>query len=153
MRSRSAGPATSRRAANVLLAIDPGESSGLAWFDRGVLVSAYATTIEQADGLPVVPLDVVIEIPQIYPHSKSNPNDILRLAITAGRWIERVRGARIREVLPRAWKGQTPKPICHDRAFSRLAPSEAHVWRGIVGKGSADVRDAVSLGLWALGRK
>ena len=51
--------------------------------------------------------DVWIERPVIYPRSKVPPNDIIALALNAGRWgIYLHLGLEVTLVEPATWKGQ-----------------------------------------------
>ncbi len=97
-----------------LLAIDPGEKPGFAWFEDGVL-TACAFAMLDCEG----PDELAIEHPTIYPQSPVPPNDIIELAITAGRQAERYgNNAAITWYRPREWKGTRPKNIvdAHIRA-------------------------------------
>lgn len=136
----------------IVVAIDPGKhASGIAKFIDGVLKSvAYADDAETyAD-------EVVVEIPQVYPKSEGDPNDLIEVAFAAGRLVNQVVGpAELIKVKPAQWKGQVPKKIHHARAKAALSEWE----RTIVDRHSTTVEskkhniwDAVALGLWHLGR-
>jgi hypothetical protein len=133
---------------------DPGANPGLGVFghssqliDCGIdwleLWRPYADTL-------------VIEKPTIYPHSKARPNDIVTLAISAGRLAERVDARAEVWVLPRQWKGQIPKTkrledyIIYKRVMAALNELE----RAVLAQHGSDhnVVDAVGIGLWHLGR-
>ena len=106
-----------------LLVIDPGANSGFARFDRRAagdwrLVSAMVASpeVRSLDQLFAKPDIVVIENPQIYPHSRARPADILKLARIVGRYEERFADARqMRLVHPHEWKGSIAGDIMVER--------------------------------------
>lgn len=147
----------------MLLAIDPGADSGWALFFKGVLIScglggdpAPMPTL-RADGTA---LDlVIVEHPVIYPNGKTaNPNDIVKVAISAGEWMGRYDGmARERRyVVPRDWKGTLDPDICNARTKARLDDGEKQVvedaLRDVPKKKQHNVLDAIGIGLFACGR-
>lgn len=144
-----------------LLAIDPGNCTGFAVFDSTVLTYCGVTTVDQNPEL-VYSLgmndEIVIELPQVYraAQSKGDPNDLIKVALQVGRWMERaiVRRVPVHLVKPNEWKGQVRKEIHHERVrkllhspeldfvnSTRLPETKAH-----------NMLDAVGLGLWRLGR-
>jgi hypothetical protein len=141
------------------LAIDPGISTGWALFNDGgelLLCAQSPPPVAYHQGNPT---RVVIERPQVYQgrKSKADPNDIVTLALGAGKYWERfeARGAAVEMVLPSEWKGQLDKPVCHERMWAFLSPREqAIVHRGGLGvapKKREDMLDAVALGKWRYG--
>ena len=143
-----------------LLSIDPGTRTGWAEFANGRLVACGTTASPDFHPGPR-PDRVVIERPTVYPHSQVPPNDIVSLAITAGRLSHAL--GEVEWILPRQWKGQVPKPksrrvadyIIHRRVLARLDDAEAVIYLGgisAVPPTCCDLTDAVGLGLWALGR-
>ncbi len=155
----------------MLLAIDPGVSTGWALFNNAFRLHSCGL------GMPTVsdaPDEVVIECEQLRGRSEKNPNSILLMARNAGEWFGRfaARGAYTQYIRVADWKGATPKDINHRRTFSKLGPDElaalvsgcsgvsprsASVDAAIrVGLTKADKRgnilDAVGIGLWAVGR-
>lgn len=144
----------------MLLTIDPGAKSGWAIFDNGVLVACGrdAPPPEWLEGVT----HAVIEFPVIYPHGKTaNPNDIVKLAWTAGEQagLLMAHGIEVRTVEPRAWKGTLDKDVCCRRVWRRLQDHEAAVaakWQpedeGKVKDAKTHVLDAIGIGLNAVGR-
>lgn len=135
----------------MLLAIDPGNDTGWALFENGMLIDAglYFPPLDGAI------MDLVIERPTIYPRSKARPADIVTLAINAGMHAGRASSlTSIHWVEPRTWKGQVRKKIHHSRIVKLLSEDEKCVLRRLgVTEGKAhNVLDAVGLGLWKLGR-
>lgn len=133
----------------IVTAIDPGACTGWAVFVDRVL---YACGAERdASAVPVGGDLVVIERPQIYRASKSkgDPNDLITLALLAGRYQERalVAGARVELVLPAAWKGSVPKAVHNKRVLASLTPQE----RALV-PDDHNAIDAAGLGKWRLER-
>lgn len=149
-----------------VIAIDPGAKNlGVAFFKDDILWRAWLCPTADLHMLTNLRSHViVIEKPQIYPKQKGDPNDLIDLAIIAGRIAESCRpfvgedGPTIPHVVyykPAVWKGQTPKEIHHERIKKHLerqgvlscveiprAKSLAHnVW------------DAVGLGLYHLTKR
>ena len=150
--------------AAALLAVDPGANQGWAYFAsvRRTLASDPVWTLRDC-GLGAIPATLyvpiaVIEQPMIYPGGHERPNDLITLAISAGRTAgvlqTRHSACEVRWILPRAWKGTIAKEICTARIEARLAPEEtAIVLRtGLPRSKVHDVLDAVGLGLFATGR-
>lgn len=101
------------------------------------------------------PLELVIEIPQIYQraYQKGDQNDLIWVAFEAGRMLQAIEPTRYVTVLPREWKGQTPKDVMCRRIESKLGPLELE--RVKLPKAKSlhhNVWDAVGIGLKYLGR-
>ena len=98
--------------------------------------------------------DAWIEAPVIYPRSKADPSDILKLARDAGEWggIYKVLVALVRYVEPAEWKGQLPKDVCHARMWLKLSEEEKAIvdaaCRGLAPSKRHNVLDAVAIGVW-----
>lgn len=164
------------------LSIDPGGTTGWALFEslrtsfESRMLSESLRLVACGTGYP--PFDGVqkmaIELPQSYPDSPVPYQDLLSLAVTAGRVVgfyelEAVvesRGSRslgngieVETYLPKQWKGQLPKDVCAKRIRAVLTPSELEVIaacekiicaRGGGGKSVLhNVIDAVGIGLHA----
>ena len=149
--------------------IDPGRWSGLAvWRDEdlvsgelaggpsdGPLREAHDRVVarvrELAGDHP--PELVVVELPQVYGQRRTDAGDLVDLAVLVGRIEEVLRGSRVIEVRPAAWKGQTPKDVVGRRVegalssmeWGRLAPCPASRRHNLL--------DAIGIGLWRLGRR
>jgi len=141
--------------ATTLLAIDPGEHSGYAWFEDGILVACGVRIGE----LEKFADKLVIEKPTIYQHSKARPNDIVTLAITAGRLAERAEAWSESWVLPRQWKGQIEKTkllkdyIVYKWIKRILSAEELAVLEAALRENNVhDIVDAVGIGLHDLKR-
>lgn len=67
---------------------------------------------------------VVVEVPQ--GDGRAVPvDDLIRVAVAGVRLAERlVQGVDVREYRPREWKGSTPKPPHHNRAWGALDDDE-----------------------------
>jgi hypothetical protein len=124
-----------------LISIDPGEHPGWAEFRNGWLVDCGD------DPWNIDPCEhhVIIERPTVYSRSPVPPNDIVTLAIEAGRIAERF--GEVEWVLPRTWKGTVPKSIMTKRILAALTPEDF----GPVPE-DHNVIDAIGLGLWRLDR-
>lgn len=149
-----------------LLSIDPGNCTGWAIFNSNELTYAGVTSVDDpclyaATG--VFPWDylfrggqLVIEIPQVYRASKSkgDPNDLIKVAVQAGQWIERARlyGASVYRQLPQEWKGQVPKETHHKRILAVLNPTELARLPKLPKSDAHNMLDAIGLGLFHLGR-
>lgn len=130
----------------ITLAIDPGARPGWAVFDGLTLIAA-------GKGLaPRRKIDVlVIERPESRGGNTRTPVDhLISLAIEAGRALGRHEGdgVAVRWAKASEWS-PVPKPVRHRRARARLVAGELEV---LGPSPSLDTLDAVSLGLWALGR-
>jgi len=139
----------------ILVAIDPGVSTGWARFVDKWLSSCGLGDPPIDHENMAMPTDVIIEVPQVYRGhlQKGDPNDLITLAVQVGRYAQRSKGL-VRLVKPAEWKGQVLKEIHGARVLEVLDDAE----RGIVALGARpkskahNVLDAVGLGLWALGR-
>ncbi len=140
----------------ILLAIDPGISTGWALFSQGILHRVGTGQLWDC-GYPNM---CIMEKPQIYPHAKGRPNDLITLAIQVGEYKQLVesRGARVELVLPHTWKGNVPKEIHHARILGKLSEAEkALVPRVKTSQKNPhgydnNILDAVALGMYRLGR-
>ncbi len=148
-----------RMAAVNLLAIDPGASTGWAWFRRGELISCGRVNPECYCDLTVYASDraidtVLIECPRAYPRGKVDPNDLIRLARRVGQLEAIFPGAEI--VYPHTWKGTLSKVQCHARWLGKLSPAEVGALAGgllgVPKSAQHDVQDAVCLGMWRIGQ-
>lgn len=105
------------------LSVDPGIDTGWAlWsWPEVVLVGAGVgrPPVERACRL-------AIEKPQVYPRSPVPPNDLITLALKAGRYIGAFEspGLEAVTVLPHEWKGNLPKDICEARVRKHLSVGE-----------------------------
>ena len=110
---------------------------------------AISYFLDENTTAPFISLVVVLEMPRIYPQSKSRDNDILDLAAMAGALAGATYGDL---VYPRTWKGTTPKKIHNERILNALpdlrgflSPYPKGKWEHII--------DAAGIALWALERK
>jgi hypothetical protein len=97
-----------------------------------------------------------IEKPIIYPRSPVPPNDILELAIDAGRAAQAVGWECVRWVLPRTWKGTQDAEIFLPRVIATLTDTERRVYFGTADRLAVSYHEhvicAIGIGLWHLGR-
>lgn len=155
----------------MLLAVDPGLSTGWALFELDRLHSC-----DGGDPPFQLATKFIVEKPQVYPGTPaSKANNLVTLAFQAGGyWARAGQFATERvQVLPHAWKGDTPKPIHHQRVWrTLLIPEQVTAEATCPGLGTylekcrhsvtlrkpapggkhADVMDAIGLGLFALNR-
>lgn len=136
-----------------MITIDPGvHGSGFAIWSGSKLVNVLYEKPNPMEGRFMEP--ITIEVPQIYPGSKSkgNPNDLIRLAFEAGR-IAGMAPACV-TVLPRQWKGTIKKEVMLRRILSKLTDEELAMLKALKLPKSKEkeVVDAVGIGLWKLGR-
>jgi hypothetical protein len=76
---------------------------------------------------------VVIEKPQVDDRTVGIPlKDVINLSYAAGRVLGfyTEAGARVKEYLPRQWKGSTPKPLHHLKLWGVLTEAEREVVGG-----------------------
>jgi len=145
----------------ILLAIDPGQNTGWAYFWQGKLSCCGLTKGPNYSLGPLLNttyLEVVIERPLIYRPRlmKGDPNDLIVLALLAGRFQERAlaAGAEVKLVTPVEWKGSVPKEVSNSRTLAKLRPEEKAILDGVKCAASAkhNVVDALGIGIWRLGR-
>lgn len=154
-----------------MIAIDPGISAGWAVYDdktKQLVACGLFGGDDEVMGFDLKLLTrVVYEKPFVYPRSPVNPNNLITLAVRAGRLVERMASfypaSSIKEYLPRDWKGQLPKTpklanyIVYKRIVVRLSPAENKILTVALGrltseKPKFDVVDAVGIGLHDVGR-
>ena len=138
----------------VLLAIDPGASTGWGVFDKTQLLGCGLGDphVERA-------ARIVIELPQVYPQQPVPPNDLITLAFLAGRYAGAAMGGSVgvavSTVFPHQWKGNLPKDLCAIRVRAALTPAERTIVDAIdvPEKQRHNVMDAIGIGLFTLGRR
>lgn len=154
---------------DLLLTIDPGATMGWALFLGGKLIASGHCTkkafyvwqlspqaIRAGCVLPPLPEDVegahlLGEMPVFYSQGqgkrKSKPNDLIKLGIILGEYVQLYRRKVdvVEFVTAQEWKGSVDKEICHNRAIRVLDPDEQM-------PENHNARDAVVMGLWKLGR-
>jgi hypothetical protein len=142
-----------------LLAIDPGNTTGVALFINRDLVLAYATPFEKFISNPErVANELVIEMPKWWPQAHEEIDDLLKVARKVGRIEQHYArlGVRVSDVWPNTWKGSVPKDVHNDRVLKMLKSSELLILprRSKRAKFPFDrnMLDAVGIGLWKLGR-
>lgn len=142
-----------------LLAIDPGvKKCGYALFQDRELIECGSILARSVNDVSVVlgsrdrPDICVIELPQIYPVSKGDPNDLISLAYAVGYYQATVSAETQITVLPRAWKGTVKKEVMGARIESRLTEHERKLVPRLAKYRRHDVIDAVGIGLWYLKR-
>jgi hypothetical protein len=148
----------------VLIALDPGETTGWAAFHSCVLLAAGFTKnpYEVIDLLPQETRDpdrVVIELPQYYPRKTKSVADLITLAVLVGElrglWLRRCSSRQdVELVWPTTWKGSTPKDIHNERVLGKLYDGEVEKLQKSPRskKWNHNMLDAVGLGLWKLTR-
>lgn len=146
----------------VIYAVDPGRKTGVArylpnddgsWrlFDCDLVKDSHLPWLMKGGF-------AIIERPEVYDprFSKGDPNDLITLAIQAGRYEQQFldRGVRVAMELPKAWKGQVTKDA-HERQTRRALGAGAS-WadsvmdtKKIPASYRNNVWDAIALGLWA----
>lgn len=139
-----------------LHAVDSGTESGYAFFSGKVLFGAKLVSIDNVivPGGSLKNADAVVEIPD---RVKVNPKSIIKLALNAGRWLEKLGTActgEVRAVEASAWKASTDPDVLARRILACLTPAElARVPKTKSALGyNHNVLDAIGLGLWRLGR-
>jgi hypothetical protein len=138
-----------------MIAIDPGLSTGWAWFSPGRELEGCGGFNPEKEPCPVSSASginqIVIELPCDRPGMrKGSVNDLITLALRAGIVAGQLLGPRpIWWIRPDEWKGQISKDLCRERIRMLLLASElARIPHGA----PHDVWDAIGLGLFALGR-
>jgi hypothetical protein len=145
-----------------VVGVDPGETTGFAWFVDGRLSRAFAWPFGEFIAAPPFTerefMDVVIEFPKWRPHSHEEIDDLLGVAGKAGR-IEQfyvMQRKRVQLVWPHSWKGSVPKAVHNERVLRALRPEEVELLprrpRSKKNPYDHNMLDAVGIGLWKLGR-
>jgi hypothetical protein len=143
-----------------ILAIDPGEATGWAIIDDGVLfacglakVGRFEERLDLGDSLPVVgPVDsrLVIEVPETYTSGPLKGHDNSQLTIRVGRIREHYKFLPATQYLPKQWKGQVPKETHNRMVRAALNISETTTYLGCVRQIAEGLRnnvlDAIGLG-------
>lgn len=174
---------------SVLLAIDPSvRGCGAALFDNKVLFAATYVPSPARKGIgpreaaiaaravkdwvdfvmqmeDTCVREIAAEVPQIYSRgggkTKADPNQLVPLFGISAALSALYPEAKVIDVQPSTWKGQSSKPehvddheyVITTRVKERLSADELAVidWTGSV-KHSYDVADAIGISLYALGR-
>ena len=159
----------------MMLAVDPGiRGCGVALFEaRELRAAAYVPNMARSGNGPrecwlmASSINVwvahtianerldrlVLEWPQVYApgKGKGDPNDLFALAGIGAALCAELKPFEIEHYLPRAWKGQMPKEVVHQRMLTELSQDEFAKIRS-AGRLTHNVWDAVSLGLFSLDR-
>lgn len=109
-----------------LLAIDPGEKTGVAFFRDGLL----STCVVTGDVYEVVAERLVIEMPQYSRNATRDPQALIKVAVCVGRWLQATKAAKVETPFPVQWKGQLPKSVCATRVLNELKPVELTILWG-----------------------
>ena len=141
---------------NKLIAIDPGNKTGVAIFSLWHTRLLWAGTCRPEQGHKFIDLAedacIYAEIPKIYPTGRSpaSPNAIIKTALHLGLFVGPliVKAKEINYLEPAKWKGQVPKAIHQSKIAEALDPKERDIW-DLMGP---DARDAIGIGLFALKR-
>jgi hypothetical protein len=140
-----------------LLTIDPGACTGAAYFRQGRLVWVACVKFEKFHSV-FEGHHLLIEIPRVYPSGRQpvDPNDLITLAVRAGRLIEMSRGqlGTFETCFPSDWKAQVPDDILYKRLESVLSSEERVVVDAYkcAKHTKHNMLDAIGIGLWKLGR-
>lgn len=144
-----------------VIGIDPGATTGWAWFIRGELSRTAAEPFDEFMSDPPwvsESLDVLVEMPKWRPHSHEEIDDLLGLARKVGRLEQfyKMRGAHVDVCWPHVWKGSVPKEIHNQRVLHMLTERELAILprrpRSKKNPYDHNMLDAVGIGLWKLGR-
>ena len=136
-----------------LLACDPGENCGGAYFVDGVLVWSGLLSFADATHIAIKADKMIVEIPQVYPGPRAeDPNDLIGVAVIAGQWIRSVSAPDTRRVFPRQWKGGVDKKIHNGRVLAKLSATELECVPKMAASKLHNVIDAIGLGLFDLER-
>jgi hypothetical protein len=145
-----------------VLSIDPGNECGAAIYWDGVLVLCGLVNRADSPG-GIEPLRIlkewglerfdclVIEIPRISKQTK-DPASIVKLAITAGRMIERFPHAKLIYTFVDQWKASVEKEDMCMRIVGHLTIVERGHLPNLAKTYLHNVIDAIGIGLRALGR-
>lgn len=153
-----------------LIALDPGNDAGVTLFRDGVLRFTTCTSYAMRNAALVAisagarpGATLAYERPVVYRpgDSKADPQNIVTLAITLGRWLSAIETAQLHAVKlqsfePFTWKRNVPKEACEVRARRALSPAEIQIVEKCLEKTAPSKRhnawDSIGLGLVALNR-
>jgi hypothetical protein len=138
-----------------VLGIDPGLQTGFCLLDSSVPDWIQTAELGDPRNQCFDRVDhVVIEYPVAYPHSKTNPNDLIKLAIQVGEYsgfYRRLVGAPVTLVKPATWKGQLPKSVTEKRVRAKF-PEAAKYLDPLPVSTRHNVSDAIGLAWWLAAR-
>jgi len=145
-----------------VVGIDPGVTTGFAWFVNGQLSRAFAWPFDEFIAAPPwterEPMDVVVEFPKWRQNWREEIDDLLGLAEKVGR-IEQfyvMQRKHVQLVWPHAWKGSVPKEIHNQRVVKTLTAEEVALLpkrpRSKKNPYDHNMLDGVGIALWKLGR-
>ena len=132
----------------LVLGIDPGLKTGWALLQDGAL---WGAGLGDPRKTPYEPDHVVIEYPVVYPHSKTNPNDLIKLAIMVGEYQQFFGAWRVTLVKPATWKGQLPKSVTEKRVRAHFS-NAAEYLDPLPVSTRHNVSDAIGLAHWLMAR-
>lgn len=139
-----------------LLAVDPGANTGFATFDPHGKLQEFGCAPPEVikRKMHLVPRFMIIETPEVYAGGQANANNLITLAIRIGGLIEyfETQRAQVTTVLPRNWKGSTPKLIFCNRTFEKLWKGHKEKILTFPKSKQHDVLDAIGLGMWFFNR-
>ncbi len=143
-----------------VIGVDTGRSSAWGWARDGQLVACGLFEVMEGKRL-VLPevrgATCFVEYPRDYPGEKRkvDPNDLIKLALRAGRAYEALIswGNTVHLVYPRDWKGGAiPKDISHQRIKADLTREEHRVLQAYMAPVSPGLRhnvwDAIGITLY-----
>ena len=133
-----------------LIAIDPGETSGVALFiDSKLAACGKCKPCDLPSSWTRARHDTIIEIPTRV-HGGRKAESILKLSFSAGRWMQYLASTTDRLVLvpPQRWKGNLSKRVHQPMILDRLTYPERQIY--IKAKTSHDTIDAIGLGHYYL---
>lgn len=155
----------------MLVSIDPGvKLCGVALWDDGELVNAWLTKgkswrdtatnvsrdVYQRFSMRISPVDVAIEVPQVYHQSKQkgDPNDLINIALFVGAASVATATGEVHTYRPAEWKKQVPKDAMVERIKKKLTPEERARVDLPRAKGlHHNIWDAVGIGLHHIKRR
>ena len=141
--------AGSAKAAQVIvIGVDPGLDTGVAAVKDGVL--DFAGLVDPRYMSYHISSRVFIECPRIYPTGTPNPNDLIKLAVMVGRYVEYFdsHNTKVALIAPSDWKGQQPKVVTERRMRARFPDLD----RWLVGIPKSKAHNVIdSIGIAAYG--
>lgn len=133
----------------LILGIDPGLKTGWALLDDRAesFIQVAALGDPRHSQWAHLADRVVIEYPVVYPHSKTNPNDLIKLAIQVGEYQQFFGSHRVTLVKPATWKGQVPKSVTEKRVRAKF-PNAGEFLDQLPVRTRHNVSDAIGLAWW-----
>lgn len=136
----------------LICAVDPGISTGVAFFRDRVLFRVEP--LQEHTWVSIKAANRLVIEDVWWRGKEKNPQNLLTLAKRAGEYGGRYKALNpsgvLQYVFPHEYKAGLDKQVAWNRAVRLLNMAESEIWRTLK---IPDLKDAIVIGLWAVGRK